>query len=204
MTATLPTRRPDTPTVRGAATAMGVVVALLWLLELVDTLTLGALDTFGVSPRQLDELPQVFTAPFLHFGWQHLASNTIPLFVLGFVILLDGVRRWLASAFAAITASGLVAWLVSAPNTVTAGASGLVFGWLTYLLVRGLFSRRVGQILTAVVVFVVYGGVLWGVLPTQPGVSWQAHLGGALGGVLAAWWLHSGSGRGSSVRARSR
>lgn len=183
---------------------MGVVVALLWLLELVDTLTLGALDTFGVSPRQLDELPQVFTAPFLHFGWQHLASNTIPLFVLGFVILLDGVRRWLASAFAAITASGLVAWLVSAPNTVTAGASGLVFGWLTYLLVRGLFSRRVGQILTAVVVFVVYGGVLWGVLPTQPGVSWQAHLGGALGGVLAAWWLHSASGRRSTVSARSR
>lgn len=194
MTPTLAPRPAAVPAARAAAT-MGVLVAVLWLLEIVDALTLGWLDTFGVSPRQLDELPQIYTAPWLHFGWQHLVSNTLPLFVLGFVVLLEGVRRWLASAFAAITASGLVAWLVSAPGTVTAGASGLVFGWLTYLLARGLFGRNVRQVLVAVVVFLAYGGVLWGVLPTQPGVSWQAHLGGALGGILAAWWLHGRGGR---------
>ena len=176
---------------------MAVVVGVLWVLELVDVVTFGALDTFGVSPRRLDELPQVYTAPFLHFGWEHLASNTLPLFVLGFLALLEGVRRWLASAWASVTASGLTAWLISPEGTVTAGASGLVFGWLTYVLARGLFSGSLRQVLVAVVVFLLYGGVLWGVLPTQPGVSWQAHLGGAVGGLVAAWWIHARSpGRG--------
>lgn len=191
MTSNLPAARSDRPTPARAAAVMGVFVAALWVLEAVDTVTRGALDTFGISPRQLDELPQIYTAPLLHFGWEHLAGNTVPLFVLGLVILLDGVRRWLVSAFSAITASGAFAWLLSAPGTVTAGASGLVFGWLTYLLARGVFGRNLGQVAIAVVVFAIYGGVLWGVLPSQPGVSWQGHLGGAIGGVLAAWWLHS-------------
>lgn len=180
---------------------MGVGVGILWLLEIIDTLMLGALDTFGVSPRQLDELPQIATAPWLHFGWDHLLGNTVPFFVLGFMILVEGLRPWLVSGVAAIVGSGLAAWLLSAPNTVTAGASGLVFGWLTYLLVRGVFTRSGRQIAIAVVVFVLYGGVLWGVLPTNPGVSWQAHLGGAAGGIAAAWWLHS-TARNLSARSR--
>lgn len=176
---------------RTAALVMGAGVALLWVLELVDLLTFGSLDQFGITPRQLGELPQIFTAPWLHFGWGHLVSNSVPFFLLGFVILLEGLRRWLVSMVASITSSGLLVWLISPPASVTAGASGLIFGWLTYLLVRGLFSRDVKQILLAVVVFAIYGGVLWGVLPTQAGVSWQGHLGGAIGGVLAAWWLHA-------------
>lgn len=202
MTRAVPATRPGGPAVRRAAATMGVLVALLWVLELVDTVTLGALDTFGVSPRQVDELPQIYAAPLLHFGWEHLASNTVPLFVLGFLILLDGLRRWLVSAFAAVTTSGLAAWLLSAPGTVTAGASGLVFGWLTYLLASGLFGRSLRQVVVAVVVFALYGGVLWGVLPQQPGVSWQAHLGGAVGGVLAAWWLHAGARRAPAASRR--
>ncbi len=139
----------------------------------------------------LSELPQIYTAPWLHFGWGHLAGNTVPFFVLGILVLREGVRRLLATAFAAVTSSGLVAWLVSAPGTVTAGASGLVFGWLTYLLARGVWSRDTRQIVVAVLVFLLYGGILWGVLPLQAGVSWQGHLGGAVGGILAAWWLHA-------------
>ncbi len=187
----LPTSSEPPVSYANAAVTMGVLVAALWLLELVDMLTLGSLDTWGVSPRQLDELPQIYTAWALHFGWGHLIGNTVPLFVLGFLILLGGVRRFVASAFAAITGSGLFAWLLSAPGTVTAGASGLVFGWLTYLLARGIFGRNLAQIAVAVVVFALYGGVLWGVLPGHPGISWQGHLGGALAGVLAAWWMHS-------------
>lgn len=195
MTPTVPATRPGVPTPRRAAATMGALVVLLWVLELVDTLTAGALDPFGVSPRQVDELPQIYSAPLLHFGWEHLASNTVPLFVLGFLILLEGVRRWWVSTLTAVTVSGFAAWLLSAPGTVTAGASGLVFGWLTYLLASGLFGRSLRQVLIAVVVFLLYGGVLWGVLPQQPGVSWQAHFGGAVGGVLAAWWLHARSRR---------
>jgi membrane associated rhomboid family serine protease len=177
-------------TVRGAGLVMGALLVLLWVLEGVDQLTLNALDGLGVSPREVDELPQVFTAPFLHFGFEHLASNSLPFLVLGLLVLLSGLRNFVVATLASIVVSGLVVWLVSAPGTVTAGASGLVFGWLAYLLVRGFFTRDWKQILIAVVVFVVYGGILWGVLPGQPGVSWEGHLGGAAGGVLAAWWLH--------------
>lgn len=177
--------------VKKAAVVMGIGVALMWVLELIDTVLLGSLDQFGVTPRRFDELPQIYTAPWLHFGWDHLISNTLPFFLLGFVIVMESVRRWLVSMFSAITSSGLTVWLLSPPRSVTAGESGLIFGWLSYLLVRGIFSRDIKQILLAVAVFALYGGVLWGVLPTNPEVSWQGHLGGAIGGILAAWWLHA-------------
>ena len=106
------------------------------------------------------------------------------------VVMIGGAVRAVLSTLWSVVVSGLSAWLLSAPNTITIGASGLIFGWLTYLLTRGLFARNGKQILLAVVIFVVYGGILWGVFPTQAGVSWQAHLGGAIGGVLAAWSLH--------------
>lgn len=182
-------------TPRGAALLMGALLALLWVLELADTVTGNALDAYGIGPRDVAELPQIYTAPLLHAGWEHLASNSVPFFLLGLVVLLGGLRQWLVSTFSSVTASGLGAWLLSPPNTVTLGASGLVFGWLTYLLVRGAFSRDVRQIALAVVLFFVYGGLLWGVLPSHPGISWQGHLFGALGGLLAAWWLHSSSER---------
>lgn len=170
---------------------MGALVALMWVLEGVDTVTANSLDTLGISPRETDELPQIYSAWALHFGWDHLMSNTLPLFLFGFVILLDGTRRWLVSGLTAITVSGLFAWLLSPPNSVTLGASGLVFGWLTYLLARGVFSRDWRQIGVALVIGILYGSILWGVLPGQAGVSWQGHLGGAVGGLAAAWYLHS-------------
>lgn len=197
MTARTPTLpRAGAPiSLRSGATVMGVWLALLWVLEAADTVTGSALDSFGVSPRDPAELPQIFTAPLLHHGWEHLMGNSVPFFVLGLVILLSGLKRLVVSTVSAVTASGLFVWLASPPNSVTLGASGLVFGWLTYLLSRGLFSRDLRQILIAVVVFLVYGGILWGVLPTSAYVSWQGHLGGAIGGVLAAWLLHSTSDR---------
>lgn len=169
---------------------MGFWLALMWLLEIVDVLSGGSLDRLGVEPREAGELPQILTAPLLHFGWGHLISNSLPFFALGVLVLLSGLRRWLIATSSSVASSGLLAWLISPPDTVTAGASGLIFGWLTYLLVRGIFSKDGRQILLSLVVFAVWGGVLWGVLPTTPGISWQAHLGGAIGGVLAAWWLH--------------
>ncbi|QIK71050.1 rhomboid family intramembrane serine protease [Propioniciclava coleopterorum] len=180
---------------------IGSWLALLWLLEGVDAVTGGALDTFGVSPRDVTELPQILSAPFLHFGFNHLIANSVPFLVLGVLVRMTGRRDFWVATLCSIVVSGLVAWLVSAPYTVTAGASGLIFGWLGFLLVRGLFARNWVQILVSAAVFGFFGGMLWGVFPTMPGVSWQAHLGGVLGGVLAAWWL-TRRGRGAATVLR--
>ncbi|WP_298133391.1 rhomboid family intramembrane serine protease [Micropruina sp.] len=175
---------------RQAAIVVGIGVALLWLIELVDQITRGSLDALGIHSWQVWSLPSIFLAPWLHADWAHLSANTLPFAVLGFLVMIGGAVRAVLSTLWSVVVSGLSAWLLSAPNTITIGASGLIFGWLTYLLTRGLFARNGKQILLAVVIFVVYGGILWGVFPTQAGVSWQAHLGGAIGGVLAAWSLH--------------
>ncbi len=162
----------------------------LWLLELADQASGNALDQYGIHARELDGLPEIFTAPFLHAGFSHLASNSVPFLVLGFLVLLGGAVRWLVSSLTSVVSSGLFAWALTPGDTIVLGASGLIFGWLTYLLARGLWSRRLGQVLLAVLVLVVYGSLIWGVLPGAAGISWQAHLGGAVGGVLAAWRLH--------------
>lgn len=171
---------------RAAAVLMGVWVALLWLLEIVDGATGHALDTFGIVPRHLGELRDVIPAAFIHFGFDHLAANTVPLFVLGFLAALRGLGRFLCVSLLIIVVSGLGVWLVS-PAVNTAGASGLVFGLFGYLLVRGFVDRRVIDIVVGGAVAVVYGSILWGVLPTDSGVSWQGHLFGLVGGVIAAF-----------------
>ena len=183
------TLAPARPTLGSSGVFVGGWLVLLWVLEALDVVLLGALDGFGVSPRVIAELPQVLTAPFLHFGFEHLMANSLPFLVLGVLARMAGRRPFWVATLASILVSGLFAWLLSAPSTVTAGASGLVFGWLAFLLVRGLFNRNWKQILISAAVFGFFGGMLWGVFPTLPGVSWQGHLGGAVGGVLAAWWL---------------
>jgi membrane associated rhomboid family serine protease len=173
-----------------AAMVMFLLLAGMWGLELLDQLSGNRLDQLGIHAQEIDGLPEIFSAPFLHAGWEHLMSNSVPFFVLGFLVLLGGVARWLVSSLITIISSGLTAWLLTPPDTIVLGASGLIFGWLTYLLARGLWSRRPGQVVLAVVVLLVYGGLIFGVLPGQVGISWQAHLGGAVGGILAAWLLH--------------
>jgi membrane associated rhomboid family serine protease len=169
---------------------MAALLAGLWGLELLDQLSGQRLDAYGIHARELDGLPEIFVAPFLHAGWPHLVSNSLPFFVLGFLVLLGGLTRWLVSSLISIVSSGLAAWLLTPADTVILGASGLIFGWLTYLLARGLYSRRPGQVIVSLVVLLVYGSMIWGVLPNAPGVSWQAHLGGAVGGLVAARALH--------------
>jgi len=128
-------------------------------------------------------------APLLHAGWGHLFANTVPLLVFGFLILLAGVGRWVAVTAVIWLVGGAGVWVTGADQTVHLGASVLAFGWLVYLLLRGFFSRSAVQVLIGVVLLFLYGGVLWGVLPGQPGVSWQGHLFGAVGGACVAWWL---------------
>jgi membrane associated rhomboid family serine protease len=173
-----------------AAIVMLLLLAGLWFLELLDQLSGNEMDQLGIHAREVDGVPEIFTAPFLHAGWDHLISNSLPFYVLGFLVLLSGLARWVASSLIIIIISGMTAWSLTPPHTIILGASGLIFGWLTYLLARGIWSRRPAQVVVAVIVLLLYGGLIWGVLPGSAGVSWQAHLGGAIGGVVAAWLLH--------------
>jgi membrane associated rhomboid family serine protease len=185
-----PPVRRTRPSPGAAVVVMTALLAGLWLLEGIDQATGERLDLYGIRAREVDGLGGIATAPFLHAGWDHLISNSLPFWVLGFLVLLGGLARWLISSLISIVGSGLAAWALTPTDTIIVGASGLIFGWLTYLLARGLWSRSVAQIAVAVAVLVVYGGLIWGVLPGAAGVSWQAHLGGAVGGVIAAWLLH--------------
>ncbi|MBA3529767.1 MAG: rhomboid family intramembrane serine protease [Propionibacteriaceae bacterium] len=173
---------------------MVVLLGGLWGLEFLDQLSGNRLDSFGIHTRDVDGLPEIFTAPFLHAGWDHLISNSLPFFVLGFLVLLGGMARWLVSSLISIVSSGVAAWLLTPANTIVLGASGLIFGWLTYLLARGVYSRKGTQVVVSLVVLVVYGGMIWGILPAGAGISWQAHLGGAIGGIIAARVLNRREG----------
>ncbi|WP_327396536.1 rhomboid family intramembrane serine protease [Streptomyces phaeochromogenes] len=173
--------------VKNAALLVGGWVALLWVLEAIDVASGHALDTFGITPREFGELRDIVPAAFVHFGWDHLAANSVPLLLLGFLAALSGMRRFLAVVTVTILVSGLGVWLTASEHSITAGASGVVFGLFGYLLVRGFVDRRIGDVVIGLVVGAVYGSILWGVLPTTAGVSWQGHLFGLIGGVASAF-----------------
>ncbi|UQE76990.1 rhomboid family intramembrane serine protease [Gordonia sp. PP30] len=177
---------------------MAVIVAGLFVIEIVDAATRYRLDRHGIVPRSVDGLTGILWAPLLHTDFAHLIANVIPGAVLGFLLLMSG--RFLVVTAIVWVISGLGVWLTAPPQSVTVGASGVIFGWLTYLLVRGIFNRDVWQVLIGLVILVVYGGVLWGVLPSAGSVSWQGHLFGAAGGVLAAWTLAGNDRRGRLPR----
>ncbi len=173
-----------------ALAVVGGLLVLMWLLEMVDQSTGHSLDQFGIVPRDPETAGHIMLAPWLHFGWGHLIANSGPFLVLGVLTYIAGFARWLFTTLSSVIVSGVTVWLTAPAGSITAGASGLVFGYLTYLLIRGFFTRKPGQIVLAVLVLIVYGSVLFGVLPTASGVSWQGHLGGAVGGGLAAWLQH--------------
>ena len=154
-----------------AAQVIGAFLALLYVIELVDTLLGHQLDGGGVRPREADGLDGILFAPLLHNGWGHLFANTLPLLVFGFLILLAGVGRWLAVTAIVWVVGGVGTWLTGPVHSLHLGASVLAFGWLVYLLLRGLFARSAWQIALGVILLLVYGSVLYGVLPGQPGLS---------------------------------
>jgi membrane associated rhomboid family serine protease len=169
-----------------SALFMLVVSGGLYVIEMVDIVSGGALDrNYGIEPLQVDGLDGVVFAPLLHGNWAHLIGNTVPFLVLGFLAMAGGIRQFVVVTATIWLLGGLGVWLTGG-NGIHIGASGLIFGWLVFLLTRGFFARSGLQILLAVGLFFVWGGILFGVLPGQPGISWQAHLFGALAGLLAA------------------
>ncbi len=184
-------KRPLARRMSEAGVTMAAVLAALWALQMFSMASAGQLALhWGIMPRQLDELDDIFTAPLVHAGFAHLAANSVPLAVLGFLAALRGLGRFLAATVIAIVASGLGVWLLAQPHSVTLGASGLVFGYFGYVVARGFFDRNAADITIGIMVVIVYGGMLVSVLPVvSPAVSWLGHLFGLVGGFLAAMLL---------------
>ncbi|MBD0362105.1 MAG: rhomboid family intramembrane serine protease [Coleofasciculus sp. C3-bin4] len=167
-------------------TILGGFVAVMWILEIVDIVLGGALNSYGVRPHQLIGLRGIVFAPFLHGDLGHLIANTIPFLILGWFVMLQETRDFFVVTGITMLVSGLGTWLVGSTNSVHIGASGIIFGYLGFLLLRGYFERNFPSILLSLIVGFLYGGTIWGVLPIQYGVSWQMHLFGFIGGVIAA------------------
>ena len=192
----------------GGATIL-TFVALLYLIEIIDQLTGHSLDRNGIQPLEADGLKGILFAPLLHADWAHLLANTVPALVLGFLVTLAGMSRFVWATAIIWIVGGLGTWLIGdigscRMETVHIGASGLIFGWLAFLLVFGWLTRHIWWIITSLVVLFVYGGILLGALPVLNrcgGVSWQGHLCGAVAGLLAAYWL---SGPEREARARRK
>ena len=175
-----------TRALRTQATVLGGTLAVFWGVFVVNFLLGGALLSLGVIPRTSVGLRGIVFAPFLHGSLDHIVANSIPFLVLGWMVMLRDERHFIPVTLAAMFGSALVAWLLGAPGSVHIGASGVIFGYLGFLMLSGWYSRSFGSIALSVIVTVLWGSLVLGMMPGTPGISWQAHAGGFLGGVLAA------------------
>lgn len=173
------------------ATALAAFVALLWAVQVVNWITgYGFNPAFGLIPRHVSGLDGVFVMPLLHGSFAHLLANTPPLLVMGGLLAATATRALLAVNAVVIGLGGGLVWLFGS-SAIHIGASGLVFGWFGFLVARGLVDRSPVTLGAALLVGFLYGSILWGVLPGQPGVSWEAHLFGAFAGAAAAFLVRT-------------
>ncbi len=175
------------------------IVALMWLVEVINAIDGYRLKYDGIYGRDLGRMWGIVTAPFLHVSFAHLIANTIPFVFMGVIIALRGAGRLALVTAIVILVGGLGTWLIAPAHVSTVGASGVVFGYAAYLLARGVFNRSLTEVLIGALVGIVWGGALLASLVPHYGVSWQGHVCGALAGVLAAWLLsgerRSGAGK---------
>jgi membrane associated rhomboid family serine protease len=165
---------------------VGAMAVVMWVVEVIDQVSGGSLERHGIEPHDTDGLIGIVFAPFLHADWGHLIGNTVPFLLLGAVIALSGIVRVALTTAIVAGIGGLGTWVFAPSGTNHIGASGVVFGYATYLIARGVFSRNLLHLVAGIGVIAVYGGtLLFGLVPT-PGVSWQGHLFGGIGGVVAA------------------
>lgn len=175
-----------------ATRLMVLLVILLWVIEGLDFVLWNVdLDWYGIRPRTGLGLRNIFFAPWLHVNFSHLLANTVPLAVLGWLVAYQGRRRFVTVSLIVMLISGLGVWLFGSPQSLHLGASGVIFGYWGFLLAYGFWARQFTALLVAVLVFIFYGSLLWGLLPIWPGVSWTGHLFGFLGGIAAAYGLGS-------------
>ena len=175
-----------------AAIFMTGFLGLLWLIQLINWADSYHLDDrFGILPHHESHLGDIFTAPLLHFSWPHLEGNSLPFLILGFLAAYRGLAKFVSLTLIVAITSGLAVWFFQSSDELTVGASGLIFGYFGYVLVRGLFDRNLIDVIVGVLAGVAYAGILAVAIPGTPGVSWIGHAGGLAGGVLAGWVLRS-------------
>ncbi|HEU5420713.1 MAG TPA: rhomboid family intramembrane serine protease [Streptosporangiaceae bacterium] len=172
---------------RRAFFVMAGVLAALWIIQIANWAD-GYRLTFslGIQGRDVASLPDILTAPLLHFSWAHIEGNSGPLFIFGFLAAYRGVAKFAGVTALVVIISGLAAWLAESPHTVGAGASGVVFGYFGYIMVRGFFDRHVVDMLVGAVMALCFAYQFTVLLP-HAGIGWQAHIGGLAGGILAGW-----------------
>jgi len=175
---------------RKAFFVMFAFMVVLWVIQIANWAGHYHLDQeYGLIPKRVDRLPEIFTSPFLHFSWAHIEGNSGPLFVFGFLAAYRGVVRFLWLTLLVALTSGLTEWLFQGGDTLGVGASGLIFGYFGYVVLRGIFDRHLIDTLIGLVMAASFAYLVTIALPGTPGVSWLAHLGGLVGGVLGAWLL---------------
>jgi membrane associated rhomboid family serine protease len=177
---------------RNALIVMGVFLAVIWILQLFNVADHYRLDaSYGIIPRDTGRLGEIFTAPFLHFSWAHIEGNSVPLFVLGVLAAYRSLLRFAFATLIIAVTSGIAVWLFQAGPSLTVGASGIIFGYFGYVLVRGFVDRNLLDIGVGLIAGALYWTIIAVALPGTPGVSWIGHLGGLVGGVAAAWMLRT-------------
>ncbi|MEO5873686.1 MAG: rhomboid family intramembrane serine protease [Streptosporangiaceae bacterium] len=172
-----------------AVAVVGLMLAVMWVLELVDYAGDGVLDQYGIRSRDFSDLPDIFSAPFLHANLDHLAANTVPFAILGLVAAIRGVGKFLLMNLIVIVVGGVGVWFTGPSNAETLGASILVFGYFGYIVGRGVFERRIADAVIAVVVALFYWTILYGLVPNNDQISWQGHLFGLIGGLISSFVL---------------
>src|SRR5580658_477210 len=191
----------DVDEARKAFFLMVGFIGLIWVLQVANWADHYHLDaSFGILPRSLGHLGDIFIAPFLHFSWDHIEGNSGPLFVFGLLAAYRGVTRFLGVTLLVAITSGLAVWFFQGNGQETVGASGLIFGYFGYVLARGLIDRNLIDALAAVVMALSYAYILTVAIPGTPGVSWIGHLGGLVGGLAAGWIFRTRRGAGGPGR----
>jgi membrane associated rhomboid family serine protease len=169
------------------AKILGGFVSVFWIVEIIDRFVFrGALDRFGIQPHSFVGLRGILLAPFLHGNFAHLIGNTIPFIILGWLVMLQETSDFFIVTLFTMFVGGMGVWIFGSPLSVHIGASILIFGFLGFLLLRGFFQRNLPSIAISIVVTLLYGSLIWGVLPLDPKISWQGHLFGFIGGAIAA------------------
>ncbi|MEM8721787.1 MAG: rhomboid family intramembrane serine protease [Cyanobacteria bacterium P01_G01_bin.39] len=164
-----------------------VSIAVMWVVEILDFFVFqGGLDSYGVQPQNVIGLRGIIFAPFLHGGFGHLMANTIPFLTLGWLTMIQETSDFYIASIVSALVGGIGVWIFGAPNSVHIGASILIYGYLGFLLLRGYFQKNFPSIALSIFVAIAYGSFIWGVFPSQIGVSWQGHLFGFIGGAIAA------------------
>lgn len=164
-----------------------VSIAIFWAIEILDIVVFnGSLDRYGIQPHSIVGLRGIVFAPFLHGSLGHLIANTIPFLTLGWLTMIQETSDFYIASIMSALVGGIGVWLFGSPNSIHIGASILIYGYLGFLLLRGYFQKNFPSIVLSVFVAIAYGSFIWGVFPSEMGVSWQGHLFGFIGGAIAA------------------